>query len=164
VAIESVLRRTGPELTAQDRRTLAGFLDHLAERFASVAACGIPDSVVHGDFAPGNARGQGEELVLLDWGDCGIGHPLLDMSAFQDRIPPFLVPPVTEHWETSWRQAVPGSDPRHAAHLISPIAAARQAVIYQGFLDHIEPSEHPYHHSDPALWLTRAAATARQHG
>jgi hypothetical protein len=35
-------------------------------------------------------------------------------------------------------------------------------VIYQGFLDRIEPSEHPYHRGDPALWLSRAAALFRQ--
>ena len=160
MAIESVVRRTEPELTAEVRRTLDAFLDGLAERFALLATCGIPDSLVHGDFAPGNARGHAEDLVLLDWGDCGVGHPLLDLTAFLDRIPAQLVPPVSEHWETSWRQAVPGSDPHRAANLISPVAAARLAVIYQAFLDQIEPSEHPYHRGDPAFWLTRTAALA----
>jgi hypothetical protein len=56
---------------------------------------------------------------------------------------------------------VPGSDPERAAMLIAPVAAARQAVIYQVFLDGIEPSEHPYHAPDPADWLTRTARLAR---
>ena len=45
---------------------------------------------------------------------------------------------------------MPGSDPTAATHLLAPVAALRQAVIYRGFLDHIEPSEHPDHRRDPA--------------
>ena len=48
--------------------------------------------------------------------------------------------------------------------LLAPIAAARQAVIYQGFLDCIEPAEHPYHAADPADWLGRTAALVRAGG
>ena len=45
--------------------------------------------------------------------------------------------------------------------LLAPLAAARQAVIYQCFLDRIEPSERPYHQGDPVLWLRNAAVAAR---
>jgi aminoglycoside phosphotransferase (APT) family kinase protein len=117
---------------------------------------------VHGDFAPGNARGRDDKIVLLDWGDCGVGHPLLDMSAFVDRIAAESVVPIKRHWAMRWRQAIPGSEPTRAAEILEPIAAGRQAVIYQGFLDRIEPSEHPYHRADPAVWLHRAAELARR--
>ena len=160
VAVESVVRRTWPHLDGEDRRALTELLGQLPRRFASLEECGIPSSLVHGDFAPGNARGGEDSIVLLDWGDCGVGHPLLDMSAFVDRIPSESVAPVTTHWAERWRQAVPGSEPTRAAQILEPIAAARQAVIYQGFLDNIEPSEHPYHRADPALWLHRAAELA----
>ena len=65
-------------------------------------------------------------------------------------------------WADQWRRRIPGSDPERAASLIVPIAAARQALIYQGFLDRIEPSEHSYHRADPADWLARTAALARR--
>jgi hypothetical protein len=161
-AISSVLRRNATQLLDDDRRTLDQLLDRLPQRFAILEECGVPDTLVNGDFAPGNARGrQGEELVLLDWGDCGVGHPLLDQSVFMDRISRELVPEVTEYWNQQWRKAITGCDPEAAADILAPIAAARQAMIYQAFLDQIEPSEHPYHRSDPALWLTRAANLAR---
>ena len=160
-AVESVVRRTVSELPDSDRKTLDELLESLPHRFGLLEECGIPDSLVHGDFAPGNARGDGRRLVLLDWGDCGVGHPMLDQSAFLDRIPPQLVPLVREHWNSQWRHAVPGADPRRAADVLAPVAAARQAVIYQGFLDRIERSEHPYHRADPAGWLSRAAALTR---
>jgi Ser/Thr protein kinase RdoA (MazF antagonist) len=172
VAIESVVQRTWPELVSEDRRALTELLERLPRRFAALAECGVPDSLVHGDFAPGNARGRedtrtrerGHEdaIMLLDWGDCGVGHPLLDMSAFVDRIPPVSVAPIKRHWSMRWREAIPGSEPTRAAQILEPIAAARQAVIYQGFLDRIEPSEHPYHRADPALWLHRVAELAQR--
>jgi hypothetical protein len=161
-AIESVVRRTWPELGSEERRALSVLLERLPQRFASLAECGVPDSLVHGDFAPGNARGREDAIVLLDWGDCGVGHPLLDISSFVDRIPSEVVAQVKNHWMTRWRQAIPGSDPTRGAEILEPISAARKAVVYQGFLDRIEPSEHPYHRADPALWLSRAAELTRR--
>jgi hypothetical protein len=161
-AIESVVRRTWPALGSEDRRALTGLLERLPRRFASLSECGIPDSLVHGDFAPGNARGREDAIVLLDWGDCGVGHPLLDMSAFVDRIPSEFVAQIKSHWTAAWRQAIAGSDPTRAAEILEPIAAARQAIIYQSLLDGIEPSEQPYHRADPAVWLHRAAELTRR--
>lgn len=156
-AIADVLRRNRAQLTATDSATLGRFVDNLPVRYAELASCGIPDTLVHGDFHPGNLRGDGERLTLLDWGDSGVGHPLLDQAAFLDRIDKDDVETVRAHWHRQWQQALPGCDPERAATLIAPVAAARQAVIYQTFLDGIEPSEHPYHHDDPANWLQTAA-------
>jgi hypothetical protein len=160
-AIAAVLDRTGPELSGDDRAVLDPFVAGLDDRFAAIAAAGLPDTVVHGDFHPGNLRGDGETLVLLDWGDSGVGHPLLDEAAFCDRMPAAGVAAVRAHWHAAWRRCVPGADPDRAADLVGPIAAARQAVIYRRFLDAIEPSEHPYHRSDPGDWLRRTAALLR---
>jgi phosphotransferase family enzyme len=157
-AVEDVVRRNSAQLADENLVALGRLVDGAAAGFAAIAECGVPDSLVHGDFAPGNARGDADRQTLLDWGDCGIGHPLLDRSAFMDRIGGAQRGEVEQHWDETWRTAMPGSDPARAARLLAPWAAARQAVIYQGFLDNIEPSEHPYHRSDPAEWLTRAAA------
>ena len=110
---------------------------------------------------PGQRPRDAGSLVLLDWGDCGVGHPLLDLPAFLDRIPPGAVDRVRPQWLIAWRTAVPGSDPDRAAALLAPVASARQALIYQVFLDGIEASEHPYHRHDPADWLARAATLVR---
>jgi hypothetical protein len=99
---------------------------------------------------------------LLDWGDSGVGHPLLDQPAFLNAISKDAVDAVRAHWLQQWRDAVPGSDPARASALLAPVAAARQAVIYRKFLDNIEPSEQPYHRADPANWLSRATALVRQ--
>jgi len=157
-AIADVVARTAEALSADERARLERFLRELPVRFAALAACGLGDGLVHGDFHPGNFRGAGRDMTLLDWGDSGIGHPLLDQAAFLDRVPEAVRETVRSHWLGLWRAAVPGSDPARAAALLAPIAAARQAVIYRGFLDRIEPAEHPYHRHDPAEWLGRVAA------
>jgi hypothetical protein len=159
--IDDVIGRTSSELSAEDRSTLGGFTAGLPRRFDRLAECGIPDSLVHGDFGPGNLRGDDRSLVLLDWGDCGVGHPLLDQPAMFDRAPANAVEPLRDQWTSEWEAAVPGSDPRRAALLLAPVAAARQAVIYRKFLDNIEPSEHPYHSADPSNWLARTAQLVR---
>jgi aminoglycoside phosphotransferase (APT) family kinase protein len=157
-AITAVVQRRRAQLSEAHRAVLGGFVEELPRRFADVTACGLADTLVHGDFHPGNFRGgPGLPLVLLDWGDSGVGQPLLDQPAFLSRIPDEQARPSREHWVRRWREACPGSDPARAAHLLAPIAAARQAVIYQGFLDRIEPSEHPYHRADPLDWLQRTA-------
>jgi hypothetical protein len=160
-AIERLVERVGPNLTTDDRATLDDFVNGLVDRFARVAACGLPDTIVHGDFHPGNFRGDDTSLVLLDWGDCGVGHPLLDEPAFLDRVPTDAVETTRRHWHAAWTSGIPGSDPDRASQLLRPVAAARQALIYQTFLDGIEPSERVYHAADPGTWLRRTAELAR---
>ncbi|HUG47286.1 MAG TPA: aminoglycoside phosphotransferase family protein [Candidatus Limnocylindria bacterium] len=156
-AIGDVVRRVGTALPAGQRRVLDAFVAGLPQRLALLADCGLPDTLVHGDFHPGNHRGSGTDFVLLDWGDAGVGQPLLDEQAMLERVPGAQGQTLRRHWQRLWHEVVPGSDPLRAAFLLAPVAAARQAVIYQKFLDNIEPSEHPYHRHDPADWLRRTA-------
>ena len=123
LALATLVERRGAELPPHGRRALETFVADLPRRFAAIEACGIPDTIVHGDFHPGNVRGEGS-LVLLDWGDCGVGQPMLDMSAFLDRVPLDAVDRVRVQWMAAWRTAVPGSDPARAATLLAPVAGA----------------------------------------
>ena len=153
-----VVERTADQLDAGTRAALSGLLAGLPGRHSAIAACGIPDTLVHGDFHPGNVRGDNTRLVILDWGDSGVGHPLLDQAAFLERVPAQDRHLVMADWSALWRTAIPGSDPDRAADLLAPVAALRQAVLYRLFLDRIEPAERIYHYADPALWLRRAAS------
>ena len=164
-AIASVFARTRHELDAADTRSIEQFIGAIDERFAQVAQCGLPDTLVHGDYHPGNVRGQrGQalELTVLDWGDAGVGQPLLDCPAFMDRGQPPDQLTLREHWQNAWQAVYPNANPRRAWDLLKPIAAARQASIYRHFLDQIEPAEHPYHRDDPRESLQRVAAILRQ--
>jgi Ser/Thr protein kinase RdoA (MazF antagonist) len=157
-AIESVFERTRHELTPHEARVVAAFVEGLDARFSALDACGLPDSLVHGDYHPGNVRGRDLELTILDWGDAGVGHPLLDGPAFMERASAEMAPELRERWLANWRKARPGSDPARAWDVIAPITAARRAVVYRGFLDNIEPAEYPYHRTDPRDCLQQVAA------
>jgi hypothetical protein len=165
-----VVDRTAGELAPAVRTAVERLVAELPERFAALAACGVPDTLVHGDFHPGNVRaasgsGDGDaRCVLLDWGDCGIGNPLFDQSAFVDGLPPDEAATVRSTWSRAWREAVPGCDPERAARLIEPISALRRATVYRMFLDGIEPTERVYHAVDPRDWLTAAAAASGSAG
>jgi Ser/Thr protein kinase RdoA (MazF antagonist) len=67
-AITNVIERTRDEISAEDRAMLADFVRRLPNRFDDVDTCGLRDTLVHGDFHPGNFRGDGRALTLLDRG------------------------------------------------------------------------------------------------
>jgi Phosphotransferase enzyme family len=143
-------------LSPADLAGVDAVLDDLPRRLAELDACGLPETLVHGDFHPGNWRFDGVRLVLMDWGDTGVGHPMLDVDAFILRVPADLRARILDAWYDAWRAERPRADPARAAELIGPVAALRAAVIYQRFLDGIEPSEHRYHEADVPAWLRRA--------
>ena len=138
---------------------LDAFVAGLGDRFAAIAACGMPDTLVHGDYHPGNVRGTPFRLTLLDWGDTGVGQPLLDLPGVprpRSRRRPSR--PSATGGSPRGAQRLPGADPDRAAALLAPVAAARQAVAYQRFVDGIEPVERRHHDADAREWLGRCAA------
>lgn len=160
LASDALQRRAG-DLDAEERRSIEALIDGLDDRRRDLEGCGIPDALVHGDFHPGNTRGKGLDVTILDWGDSGVGHPLLDLAAFTQWMPSAQRSVVEAHCIARWKHDVPGSDPARAAALIAPVGALRLPVVYRHFLDHIEPDERIYHEMDDLVWLRRTAALLR---
>jgi hypothetical protein len=145
-------------LSGAERADLAALVTELPDRFDELARTGLPDTLVHGDLHPGNTRSDGATLVVLDWGDSGVGHPLLDEPALLERAPSPAAAATRAAWTEAWHAVLPASDPARAMDLIAPIAALRQALIYRAFLDGIEPVERRYHRGDVEDWLRAALA------
>ncbi|AUG81100.1 aminoglycoside phosphotransferase [Kitasatospora sp. MMS16-BH015] len=149
--LERELGLTPEELAAA--RQLVDGLPALAEELTD---CGLPTTVLHGDFHPGNWRSDGHGTVVVDFSDACIGHPAFDGL----RPAPFLSPErwaeVRDLWCAAWRKAAPGSDPERALALARPLMRIGYAVRYQEFLDNIEASERIYHEGDPAAELRGA--------
>jgi hypothetical protein len=135
---------------------LAALVDGLPARLAAVAGCGLPDTLLHGDLHPGNARGR----VILDWGDSCLAHPAFDILRLTDGLSEVDSAALIREWADRWRADVPGCDPERAVRLLRPVAALRGAVAYAGFLTRIEPAERPYHAADVGDCLTRAVELA----
>ena len=132
-------------------------LADLPARLARVQECGLPDTLVHGDLHPGNVRGDGADpVVIIDWGDSVVGHPAFDILRLTEDLTPDAAGALLDAWARRWQADVPGSDPRRAVELMRPVAALAYAAAYAGFLDAIEPAEHPYHRDDVPAYLQRA--------
>jgi hypothetical protein len=125
-----------------------------------LAGCGLPDTVVHGDFHPINWRSDGGPAVVLDFADAHLGNPVLDGLRAIDFLPPHLRRTAADAWTAAWTAAVPRSRPAEALRIAAPLAHFAFAVRYQEFLDNIEPSERVYHHGDPAAAIRAALARA----
>jgi hypothetical protein len=139
---------------------LAALVDALPDRLAAVAACGLPDVLVHGDLHPGNVRVADDRRVLVDWGDSCVGHPAFDVLRLAEGLPPEDADALEEAWVHRWRADAPGSDPARALALLRPVAALRAAAAYADFVANIEPSERPFHAADVPHWLDVAVAAA----
>ena len=121
--------------------------------------CGLPDTIVHGDFHPGNWRSDGGPPVVMDWADAHIGNPVLDGLRARDFLPDDKGPIAAGAWIEAWAFRRPGCDPARALAAAEPLAHLANAVRYQEFLDGIEPSERIYHLGDPAASIRAALAT-----
>ncbi|MCU7724726.1 aminoglycoside phosphotransferase family protein [Actinoplanes sp. KI2] len=157
IDVERVRRVAAPHFDTVDG--LAELIDDLPGRLKAVDECGLPDTLVHGDLHPGNVRtDDAGRLTTMDWGDCVIGHPAIDILRLTERLD--APEPVIERWAYRWEKAQPGSRPLRSAQLMRPIAALRFAVVYAGFLDAIEPTEWPYHRDDVPACLSDAVAAS----
>ncbi len=153
------------DLTAGELAAVRELLAELPALVDALAACGLPETVLHGDFHPGNWRSDGDRpATVIDFADACLGHPALD--GLRPRA--FLSPEAWQHhaevWAQAWRRHVPGSDPARALELAEPLHHLSYALRYQEFLDHIEPSERPYHAGDPAAELRAALACGGARG
>jgi hypothetical protein len=130
-------------------------------RWEMLADCGLPDTVVHGDFHPGNWRRGDGAPVILDFADAHLGNPVLDGLRVIDYLPAGRRRTAASAWIAAWTTAVPRSRPAAALRIAEPLAHLAYAVRYQEFLDNIEPSERVYHLGDPAAAIRHALASAR---
>lgn len=160
LAASDVVERGSDGLDTDERRVLERLVAGLDDRFSALAECGIPDTFVHGDFHTGNVRWTDAGPVIFDWGDCGIGNPLLDLPPFDRNLAAEHRPAAKSRWIEQWSVKAPGSDAARAAVLVEPIAALRLAVVYRRFLDGIEQTEQRYHEADVPRQLRDAARLA----
>ena len=81
-AIPTIVGQYLDALSEPHQSVLKTFVADLPVRLSNIEDCGIPSTLVHGDYHPGNWRGTGINLTILDWGDCVSGHPLLDQACW----------------------------------------------------------------------------------
>ncbi|RKT08936.1 phosphotransferase family enzyme [Streptomyces sp. 1114.5] len=153
------------DLSAGERAAVRALIAELPAQIAELVARGLPETALHGDFHPGNWRSDGSRpATVIDFADACLGHPALDGLRPRAYLSPEAWQHHTEVWAQAWRRHAPGSDPLRALELAEPLYHLSYALRYQEFLDHIEPSERPYHAGDPAAELRAALACAGARG
>jgi Ser/Thr protein kinase RdoA (MazF antagonist) len=145
------------ELSAGEVAAARGLLS----RFPLLDECGLPDTLVHGDFHPGNWRSDGGSAAIVDWADAHFGNPVLDGLRACDFLPPGKRPAAARAWIDAWASRIPGGEPARALRIAEPLAHLSYAMRYQEFLDGIEPSERIYHVGDPAAAIRAALRSAK---
>ncbi|MFJ5219961.1 aminoglycoside phosphotransferase family protein [Streptomyces sp. NPDC088354] len=148
----------GRDLTAREAAGARRLTARLPASIAELDACGLPHTVVHGDFHPGNWRSDGRRIVMVDFADSHFGHPVLDGLRPRDFLDDRSWEHAADAWVQAWSHLVPGSDPRRALAVGAPLAHLLYAVRYQEFLDNIERSERVYHEGDPVGEIRAALA------
>lgn len=127
----------------------------LAER---LAATGLPDTLLHGDFHPGNWHADGDVPQVIDWADANWGHPALDAARLASFAGPEFYPLIEQVWTRAWLEHRPDSDPATALRLAIPLTHIFLAARYREFLANIEESEQIYHSGDPERHIRLAQA------
>ena len=89
-------------------------------------ACGVPDTLSHGDLHPGNVAYDGRELRIFDWTDGCVTHPFLDGSHLARVLDWYGTAEgeadrVMQAHARPWRDAFPDADVDRALEL-APLA------------------------------------------
>ncbi|MFF1816962.1 hypothetical protein ACFVWG_06685 [Kribbella sp. NPDC058245] len=92
--------------------------------------------------------------------DAFVGHPAADLRRLYDWLPPEKRDHVATVWAAAWKRHLRDSDPLRALAPMAVIAPLYGAVLYQKFLDNIEPSERVYHEGDPAAGIRTASVAS----
>lgn len=103
---------------------------------------GLSDTLLHGDFHPGNWRATGK---IIDWSDASWGHPALDVCRLLEVARPEHHDLISRVWSEAWLAHRPGSEPFEALKVAQRAYLLHSAVKQQEFLDNIEESERIYH-------------------
>ncbi|MGF7236820.1 MAG: phosphotransferase family protein [Frankia sp.] len=144
------------DLTAGELTAAHDLAQHLPALVAELDACGLPHTLVHGDFHPGNWRSDGQRTVVVDFSDSHFGHPVLDGLRPREFLSDQGWAHAADAWTATWSACQPGCDPARALAIAAPLGHLAYAVRYQEFLDNIELSEHRYHVGDPAQTIRAA--------
>jgi hypothetical protein len=148
-------------LSSQLRSDVEDLLSKLPSVITELDTAGLPITVVHGDFHPGNWRSDGTNRAIVDWADTFIGHPATDIQRLIGWLPETKRAHAFEVWTSAWKNQVPSAEPQRAMAPTSVLVHLLYAIMYQRFLDNIEPAERIYHEDDPASELQSAVQAYR---
>ena len=126
-------------------------------RISELAARMPGETLVHGDFHPWNVSVDGDRLVVFDWSDACVAHPLFDLPTFVHVGERLTVDVVEDAYARARDDLDPGSV-REAFALAYPLACVHHAISYHRIEKALEPADRGLFGNAPREWLDRALA------
>lgn len=124
---------------APERR--AQMVTWVAEAATRVGTFDMADTLVHGDFHPGNVALVHGRPVVFDWSDAAVGNPLVDLVTWiEEEDEPTRRERLIDACLDSWSSALDPAAARADLVWILGAGAAYQVVSYVGILEHLEPA------------------------
>lgn len=127
-------------LTAEEIAAIQGCAGSLEALVRELWACGIPDTLAHGDLHLGNVAWDGADLRIFDWTDGCVSHPFLDASHlahFTRAVPGDAG--LESTYAEQWRSAYPDADIDRAVQLAPLVDLVFQAITFDDIVNTTEP-------------------------
>lgn len=120
-------------LESDEVSALRSYSPRLEAMCDDLEALGIPDSLMHGDFHPGNVMENDGTYTIFDWTDACVSHPFLDMPVFaaskRKDDPPDIVDRLWKAYLDIWFDNPPASLWR-IRYLADTLGAVHHAISY----------------------------------
>lgn len=145
-------------LSSEDLDAVRGVQQEVEDAIAEFWACGLPDTLCHGDLHLGNVAYDGETLRVFDWTDACLTHPFLDgchlamFDAVFDSSPPDEA--LLQAFAEPWRSAHPDAKIDRALQLAPVVDLAFQADTFDRIVAATEPAS-AYELGGTVAWLLR---------
>jgi aminoglycoside phosphotransferase (APT) family kinase protein len=146
------------ELQDDEVRRLRDFASEITERVRTLVVCGIPQTLVHGDFHPGNVSVcEDGSLMIFDWTDACLSHPFFDLLTF---LPDDAAErePLLHAYLEEWSSYGGIGELERAFEIAMPMACAHHAISYWRILDGTERVGRWEMGGAQAEWLRRTLA------
>jgi Ser/Thr protein kinase RdoA (MazF antagonist) len=118
-------------------------LQHLAPQFRAacgqLAACGIPETLEHGDMHAGNVAVTDRGIVFFDWTDGCFTHPFLCLAAFLEHVPGDRKAELERAYLSQWADFANEAQLQRALALSRPLGALFMAMSYRDIHAATEP-------------------------
>jgi hypothetical protein len=146
---------------------LAALVPEIQAACGALAACGIPETLLHGDLHAGNVGYKDGRLSIFDWTDAAVGHPFIDLLTFLPSRPrPGILDPAAvsrrllEAYLQGWAAFAPMDELRRAVELVQTVARLHHAQSYLQILRSVERADYWQFRGDIASWLEPIDVTA----
>ena len=127
---------------------------------ADIDALGHPETLVHGDFHPGNVAIANGAPILFDWSDAAISHPLIDVVTwtwwYEDDAE--RVDGIWQQFLDEWADVVPPDEFGAHRATFEGVASAYHTVSYAGIIDGLEPTRRMEHAMGLSNFFTKLDA------